>query len=345
MVTNEGELQGALAKARQVAGWRLRNGADCDDAVQNAYVRLLRAVESGEQVDSVCGFLVSAVDQEALLLLRQRRQRRDREVPEPQAVGAGEGLDGLRDRAATIRSEVLVSLLLVALAEPLRGWLGDFLSGASVAELARRDDVDVASIRKRRSRLGEAILAMPEVQDFLEFSVTFGRFLHPRAGVLGSDPPNPEPRTPDRIMNADPRSDLSSLVSKFLAWIFVLSFFSLSVTAQQASQQPSCWCTLLIRLHDDVWEKKCSPSQCLDGEGWCAEGLINGRAYCNCSMSENENGWPTSCICTGAAAINANPPVVCYSLQSCAVVGMPPICDVSHWWSFWGVYTEVCRCN
>src|SRR5688572_19053595 len=73
------------------------------------------------------------------------------------------------------------------------------------------------------------------------------------------------------------------------------------------AQDGDCWCTLLIRLNGGVWEKQCSPSQCLDSEGWCEEAMMAGRFYCRCSASQNPNGFPTSCICTGAASQTAVP--------------------------------------
>jgi DNA-directed RNA polymerase specialized sigma24 family protein len=123
------ELEGAMALARRVVGSRLGNGADCEEAVQNACMRLLRAIQSGEQIDSVFGFLLNAAQQEALLVLRQRRSQQAREVQEGEIGGMGEGLDGLGDGALPLDCEVLVSLLLFALAEPLRTWLVDCLSG------------------------------------------------------------------------------------------------------------------------------------------------------------------------------------------------------------------------
>lgn len=185
------DLRAGLASARRAAERLLPRHADVDDAVQQAAIRLLLVEGGGLVVRSVAGFLVDAAQKAALQALREQCSRRQREVLDGDLVAGA--VDG---RGADLDVEGLIGHLRQVLDAPLAGWLDDCLSGLGDDDLAKRDGVDVAAIRMRKTRLKAAILAAPVVKEILEFPVTLSGLLHHRGGggdpnLRTSEPPNP----------------------------------------------------------------------------------------------------------------------------------------------------------
>lgn len=85
-MTNEIELaeqfEAERARLRAVASRLLGHDSAADDAVQEAWIRLVRTDQQGEQIDNLAGWLTTVVSRICLDLLRSRKSHREEAWPE-----------------------------------------------------------------------------------------------------------------------------------------------------------------------------------------------------------------------------------------------------------------------
>lgn len=168
VIRDQIDLASARSIALDVAKRLLANQADCEDVSQQACVRLWAAMTRGLKIESVAGFLTRTVEFRVKHLLRAKASREKHEVvtaelPElATQMPAGQEACEVGDIRRQVRG----------LSEKLQGWLDDFLSGATDQELAARYGVKEVAIRKRRSRLRAAILALPGMSGIEKNPVT-----------------------------------------------------------------------------------------------------------------------------------------------------------------------------
>lgn len=85
-MTNEIELaeqfEAERARLRAVASRLLGHDSAADDAVQEAWIRLVRTNQQGEQIDNLAGWLTTVVSRICLDLLRSRKSHREEAWPE-----------------------------------------------------------------------------------------------------------------------------------------------------------------------------------------------------------------------------------------------------------------------
>lgn len=137
----------------------------------------------------------------------------------------------------------------------------------------------------------------------------------------------------------------------FLAWLLgsIATLTSAGFAVAQ-DQEPSCACTIMIRWNGalGVWQHdNCAAvATCLWGEGWCEPAAgPGGYIHCSCTLSENEERFPSACYCTARVNAAAVPPVLCVELNPCTDSPLGDSCNESHWLFPWANWNEACRCN
>lgn len=156
----------AVAPAmRLVAQVILRSAEDVEDALQGATLRILRDAEKRRPMRSLAALLVAAARREAQTIVRAGLRRKRRVTLMAEAFWEAQVTSVL---AMSIEGEQVVAAIAHALDPPARAWLRDVLSGAADAEVAWRDRVSEAAVRKRRSRLQGMVLRILAQREILE---------------------------------------------------------------------------------------------------------------------------------------------------------------------------------
>ncbi|MBL8722935.1 MAG: hypothetical protein JNK49_02765 [Planctomycetes bacterium] len=186
------DLRPAIRRVRLLLLKLLNDPEDREDVLQNCLVRWAAARARGVVVDSLAAFLVSVVQQEVNLWLRQAKRGRSVhsvDTSDLDQMSAGTPCTG----------EDTIEAALVSLPSPLDGWLEDWLSGKSDAFLAKRDGVTCAAIRKRWQMLRENIECPRMTKKILEFPLTkhgasASRVAKARVSSRSQPKPKPKPR-------------------------------------------------------------------------------------------------------------------------------------------------------
>lgn len=156
-----------LARVESTVGRLMGHGSDCDDVVQNTFVRLLRASRRGVSIQCLEAWLARVSRREVAKW--QRSQRRSLPL-----CPDGDDLEvASRDGSPVeIPWAVLLERASAALPAVMGGWFTDLLSGKEDAEVALRNGVSEVAVRKRWSRLRDLLGDRGILARILDISVT-----------------------------------------------------------------------------------------------------------------------------------------------------------------------------
>ena len=186
------ELELAIDALRVAKRRWFRDPADLEDVVQNVCLRLARAGSNGVVVESPGEFFWKVWPTELALWLRARALRHrysGGSAQDPEVLASAE------DSASPTEDQIRAAG--ARLQEPIRSWFADFLSGSSDAEIAARDGVSEAAIRRRWMRLRLRFAKTKSVEEFLDFPLTkppSRASMQTEAPDSGSPPQAPSPK-------------------------------------------------------------------------------------------------------------------------------------------------------
>lgn len=190
-------LANAIAGLRMVLRPLIRNPADLEDVLQNKCVRLVQASRTDGGVRCPQAFLRSVWREELAMVCRERARRQESGEagePQPDELACSAKSEGW--------SEEQIVMVGAALPGVLRAWFADRVSGRSDAELAARDDVTEAAIRRRWMQLRAHFENEGVLEKILDFVITnrgSPASIQLEPPVAGGPPPNPPTPQPDLI--------------------------------------------------------------------------------------------------------------------------------------------------
>lgn len=148
------------AAAERVAMRILRSRPDAEDAVQNAFVQVIRHFEKFSEIPckNQRAWIITVVRNEALMILRKRR----RTVPL-------EDWDAIESRAESVTGYAGLVSLFAALPETYRSVLEmKYILGYSGAEIAEKLGISEGAVNTRLSRGRELLRKIMEKEGFAD---------------------------------------------------------------------------------------------------------------------------------------------------------------------------------
>lgn len=236
-----------LARVESAVGRLLGHGPDCDDVVQNSFVRLLRASRRGVPIQCLEAWLVRVSWREVAKW--QRSQRRSL----PLCPGGAEQEVACRDGSpAAIAWDILLERACAVLPAGMVPWLVDLLDGLEDAEVAVRDGVSEAAVRKRWSRLRARLEDRKIVARILDGSVTIEALRD-----LARHGANDDPVVPRSNQVTQPSPMLGVLKVSASALFVGAAAFSLS-----SSLRSTPTCDMMVRQLGASISWQCSVGPC-----------------------------------------------------------------------------------